>query len=425
MIVPVKYSESLKEEILTRRESDAAAAEKTVKEIIGNVKKRGDAALYEYTRAFDKAELKDLKVGEEEIKAALSATGEEYLSILKTAAANITAFHEKQLIKGFEMRIGGKILGEKITPLACAGIYVPGGTAAYPSTVLMNAVPAKVAGVKKVVMTTPPDAEGKIGAAVLAAAAVAGVDEIYKIGGAQAIAALAYGTESVPRADKITGPGNIYVAAAKRHVFGAVGIDMIAGPSEILIIADGQAKAEHVAADMLSQAEHDKLASAVLVTDSETLARDVSAALERRVKKLPRAAIAEISLKNNGKIILANSLEEAAEISDALAPEHLELCVRDPFGLFERIHNAGSVFLGYNTPEAAGDYFAGTNHTLPTGGSARYASALGANDFVKAVQYIRYDEETLKKEGASIMAFARSEGLNAHAESVKVRLNDE
>ena len=242
---------------------------------------------------------------------------------------------------------------------------------------------------------------------------------------AQAIAALAYGTESVPRADKITGPGNIYVAAAKRHVFGAVGIDMIAGPSEILIIADGQAKAEHVAADMLSQAEHDKLASAVLVTDSETLARDVSAALERRVKKLPRAAIAEISLKNNGKIILANSLEEAAEISDALAPEHLELCVRDPFGLFERIHNAGSVFLGYNTPEAAGDYFAGTNHTLPTGGSARYASALGANDFVKAVQYIRYDEETLKKEGASIMAFARSEGLNAHAESVKVRLNDE
>ncbi|PWM70655.1 MAG: histidinol dehydrogenase [Bacillota bacterium] len=425
MITPVKYSETLKKDILSRRESDAAYAENAVKEIIRNVKERGDKALYEYTRMFDKAELSSLKVSEEELRAALSSVDEEYLNILKAAAENIAAFHKKQLASGFELRENGKILGQKVTPLACAGIYVPGGTAAYPSTVLMNAVPAKVAGVEKIVMVTPPDQNGNIKAEVLAAAAIAGVSEIYKIGGAQAIAALAYGTESVPKADKITGPGNIFVATAKRQVYGACGIDMIAGPSEILIIADGGAKAKLVAADMLSQAEHDKLAAAVLVTDSGRLAEEVAKELERQVGLLPRAEIAEASLKNNGKIILTKDLAEAAAVSDALAPEHLELCVKEPFVLLDKIRNAGSVFLGYNTPEAAGDYFAGTNHTLPTGGSARFSSALGANDFVKTVQYICYDESALRREGDAIVKFARSEGLDAHAESVKARLQDE
>ncbi len=422
MIRPERYSKTLKGEILSRRREEKSSVQETVKEIIEQVRERGDEALYRYTREFDKADIGDLKVGAEEIGEALAATEKEYVSILKEAAKNIAAFHEKQKTEGFETDFGGKVLGQKVTPLGSVGIYVPGGTAAYPSTVLMNAVPAKVAGVKKIVMVTPPGKDGKIRAEVLAAAAIAGVDEIYKVGGAQAIAALAYGTESVPAVDKITGPGNRYVAEAKRQVYGVCGIDMIAGPSEILIIADDGADAELVAADMLSQAEHDRQAAAVLVTDSARLAGEVDAALERRVGALSRAEIAKDSLKNNGRIIVAANLDEAAEISDALAPEHLELCVKEPWKLFGKIQNAGSVFLGYDTPEAAGDYFAGTNHTLPTGGSARYASALGVGDFVKTVQYIYYEKSALEREGEQIVKFAQSEGLGAHAESVEARL---
>ena len=422
MIRPERYSKTLKGEILSRRREEKSSVQETVKEIIEQVRERGDEALYRYTREFDKADIGDLKVGAEEIGEALAATEKEYVSILKEAAKNIAAFHEKQKTEGFETDFGEKVLGQKVTPLGSVGIYVPGGTAAYPSTVLMNAVPAKVAGVKKIVMVTPPGKDGKIRAEVLAAAAIAGVDEIYKVGGAQAIAALAYGTESVPAVDKITGPGNRYVAEAKRQVYGVCGIDMIAGPSEILIIADDGADAELVAADMLSQAEHDRQAAAVLVTDSARLAGEVDAALERRVGALSRAEIAKDSLKNNGRIIVAADLDEAAEISDALAPEHLELCVKEPWKLFGKIQNAGSVFLGYDTPEAAGDYFAGTNHTLPTGGSARYASALGVGDFVKTVQYIYYEKSALEREGEQIVKFAQSEGLGAHAESVEARL---
>ncbi len=417
MIVPVKYSESLKEEILTRRESDAAAAEKTVKEIIGNVKKRGDAALYEYTRAFDKAELKDLKVGEEEIKAALSATGEEYLSILKTAAANITAFHEKQLIKGFEMRIGGKILGEKNSPLAGAGIYVPGGTAAYPSTVLMNAVPAKVAGVKKVVMTTPPDAEGKIGAAVLAAAAVAGVDEIYKIGGAQAIAALAYGTESIPKVDVIAGPGNIFVTLAKKEVYGDVGIDMLAGPSEILIIADGRQKEKFVAADVLSQAEHDRLSRAIVLTDDAAFAERLCEEVERQIEFLPRKDIARASLENGGGVILVEDMRAACELANEIAPENAD-------ELLESIDCAGAVFLGSCTPEPVGDYFAGPDHILPTGGTAKFFQVLNQDLFLRKMSVIKFDERAIREDGADIVRLAESEGLRAHANAVRVRLEE-
>ena len=425
MLRPERYGETLKNRILSRRSADYSAAEEKVKPILADVKARGDAAVFEYTRMFDKADLKTLKVSEEEISAALSAVDGEYLKILKTAAANIAKFHEKQLQGGFEYEENGKIMGQRVTPLSCAGVYVPGGTAAYPSTVLMNVVPAKVAGVPRVLVATPPGKNGEIRAEVLAAAHIAGADEIYKMGGAQAVAAFAYGTESVPRADKITGPGNIFVAAAKRLVFGECGIDMIAGPSEILIVADGGARAEVVAADLLSQAEHDKLASAVLVTDSEELANAVCEELEKQVCLLPRREIAETSLKNNGRIILAESVKQAVDIANELAPEHLELAVADPFALLGRVKNAGSVFLGYGTPEAAGDYLAGANHTLPTGGSARFASALGANDFVKTVQYMRYDKTALAAEADKIIRFAESEGLSAHARSVKIRRKDE
>ena len=421
MIRPVKFSEELKENILSRRFTDASFAEESVKKIIAEVKKDGDRALKKFTAEFDKAELSELKVGEEEIEKAFAEVDEDYVRILKTSAENIARFHEKQLPEGFEISRNGTVLGQKFTPIGCVGIYVPGGTAAYPSTVLMNAVPAKVAGVKKIVMVTPSDKKGGIKAEVLAAAKIAGVDEIYKIGGAQAVAALAFGTESVPKADKITGPGNIYVATAKRLVYGVCGIDMVAGPSEILVIADKYAKAEYVAADMLSQAEHDALATAVLVTDSEALAAAVSKELERQVKELPRREIAEKSLKNNGKIIVVNSLDEAVSASDFLAPEHLELCVKEPFSYLEKVHNAGSVFLGYGTPEAVGDYYAGANHTLPTSGTARFASALGVHDFIKATQYIYYDEKALAAAASDIERFAESEGLTAHARSVARR----
>ena len=342
--------------------------------------------------------------------------------MLKRAAANIREFHERQKREGFSYtRPDGTVLGQKFTPIEKAGIYVPGGTASYPSTVLMNAIPAKVAGVKEIVMATPPSRGGRIRAEIVAAADVAGVDRIFLIGGAGAIAALAFGTESVPRVDKITGPGNIYVALAKKAVFGTVGIDMVAGPSEILVIADESADAATVAADLLSQAEHDRLASAVLVTTSETLAREVSDEVERQLKLLPREEIARASVENCGKIIVADSIDDAVKVSNAIAPEHLELCVKEPFKVLERVTAAGSVFLGANTPEAAGDYFAGPNHTLPTSGSARFSSPLSVDDFVKKSSFICYTKEGFESAIDDIVMFAESEGLTAHARSAEAR----
>ena len=345
---------------------------------------------------------------------------------MKLAAENIRRFHEQQRRAGFEINRGdGTIVGQKITPVDRAGLYVPGGTAAYPSTVLMDAIPAKIAGVERIVMTSPPDSSGRINPVILAAASIAGVDEIYKVGGAQAIAALAYGTESVPKVDKIVGPGNAFVAEAKKQVFGTVSIDMIAGPSEILIVADGNNNPAHIAADLLSQAEHDRMASAVLVTDSASLAEAVSAELERQIPLLERAEIARASVDDYGKIIIAESIDAAIEIANGIAPEHLELCLDDPFYYLERVKHAGSVFLGKNCPEALGDYLAGTNHTLPTSGTARFSSALSVDDFVKKTQYIYYDESALRSVAREVEYFAKQEGLTAHARSAVIRIEDE
>lgn len=421
MIEPIKYSEETKDKIFNRAVLDTSAVEESVKLIIAEVSRRGDEAVAEFTEKFDGVKLARFIVDREQLEAAERAVSEEYKNILRRSAENIAKFHRAQLRQGFEIKENGCVIGQKVTPLEMVGIYVPGGTAAYPSTVLMNAIPAKIAGVKRVIMVTPPQKDG-IKPEVLVAAEIAGVDEIYSVGGAQAVAALAYGTQTIPKVDKITGPGNIFVATAKKLVYGVCGIDMIAGPSEILVIADDGACAENVAADMLSQAEHDKLATAVLITDSERLAKEVSLALDRRVKLLDRREIAECSLNNNCKIIIAENLEKAAEISDCLAPEHLELCVKQPFELLKRIKNAGSVFLGNNTPEPVGDYYAGANHTLPTSGTARFASPLGVEDFIKTTQYVYYTQDKLRESAEDIIAFARSEGLTAHAESVSVRM---
>lgn len=390
-----------------------------VADIIADVRSRGDIAVAEYTMLYDKCGYDGKPVSEQEIADAYERCDKGMIDILREAHANIAAFHARQLGGGFEMRgEDGIVLGQKVTPLAKVGIYVPGGTASYPSTVLMNATPAKIAGVGEIIMVTPA---GRIKDEILIAADIAGVDKIYKVGGAQAIAALAYGTESIAAVDKITGPGNIYVATAKRLVFGQTDIDMIAGPSEVLIIADSSADPDCVAADMLSQAEHDRLASAVLVTDSPELARDVATALDRRLAALDRADIAATSIENNGKIIMCSSIDEAIDIANSIAPEHLELCTRDPFGDLDKVRNAGSIFLGGNTPEPVGDYFAGPNHTLPTGGSARFSSPLSAEDFVKRSSYIYYTDKALAKAKDKIIAFASSEGLTAHAESVAAR----
>ncbi len=390
-----------------------------VADIIADVRSRGDIAVAEYTMLYDKCGYDGKPVSEQEIADAYARCDKGMIDILREAHANIAAFHARQLGGGFEMRgEDGIVLGQKVTPLAKVGIYVPGGTASYPSTVLMNATPAKIAGVGEIIMVTPA---GRIKDEILIAADIAGVDKIYKVGGAQAVAALAYGTESIAAVDKITGPGNIYVATAKRLVFGQTDIDMIAGPSEVLIIADSSADADCVAADMLSQAEHDRLASAVLVTDSPELARDVATALDRRLAALDRADIAATSIENNGKIIMCSSIDEAIDIANSIAPEHLELCTRDPFGDLDKVRNAGSIFLGGNTPEPVGDYFAGPNHTLPTGGSARFSSPLSAEDFVKRSSYIYYTDKALAKAKDKIIAFASSEGLTAHAESVAAR----
>ncbi|MBQ3007190.1 MAG: histidinol dehydrogenase [Clostridia bacterium] len=422
MIKIINIDSAEKSEILTRDIKLESGVEAIVADIIKNVRENGDNALKEYSLKFDKAEIEILRVTQDEIDAAYENEDKALIETLEMAKANIWNFHKNQLHEGFEINNGdGTVSGQKITPIEKVGIYVPGGTASYPSTVLMNAIPAKIAGVSEIIMVTPPDKNGNIPSAILCAAKIAGVDTIIKTGGAQAVAALAYGTESVPKADKVVGPGNVFVATAKRMLFGLVDIDMIAGPSEILVLADGTCNPAYVAADLLSQAEHDKLASAVLVTDSKELAYAVSEELEKQIPLLPREEIARASIDTNGKIIIANNLEQGIEIANEIAPEHLEVCVDDPFALLDKIKNAGSIFLGKNTPEALGDYLAGTNHTLPTSGTARFSSPLSVDDFVKKSQYIYYTEEALGKVKDNIVLFANREGLHAHGKSAAIR----
>ena len=421
MIPILKVGQVPNSEIFARvtPEADVAAI---VADIIADVRENGDTAVKAYCTKFDKAELTSLEVTPEEIQEAISQVEPEFLDILREAAENIRSFHSRQVRNSFVIADKpGIVLGQKITPIEKVGVYVPGGTAAYPSTVLMDTIPAKIAGCPQLVMVTPPGRDGKVNPAILAAASIAGVNRIFKVGGAQAIAALAYGTESIPRVDKIVGPGNAFVAEAKKQVFGRVSIDMIAGPSEILVIADGKSNPVHVAADLLSQAEHDKLASAVLVTDSEELALAVQAELERQLPLLPRQEIARASIENNGKIIVAETLMAGIEIANEIAPEHLELQVDDPFSYLDAIQNAGSIFLGRSCPEALGDYFAGPNHTLPTSGTARFSNPLSVDDFVKKSQFSYYTPEALAKAADKIAAFAEKEGLRAHGRSVTIR----
>ena len=425
MIRILKYGEVTKEEILSRA-LPTVNVEETVASILAKVRREGDTALYRYTEQFDGVRLTALAVTEEEIEEAMALVEPRFLEILQRAAENIRAFHERQVRNSFILnRQNGVVIGQKVIPVDRAGLYVPGGTAAYPSTVLMDAIPAKIAGCPEVVMVTPPGRDGKVNPAILAAARVAGIDRIFKVGGAQAIAALAFGTESVPKVDKIVGPGNAFVAEAKKQVFGTVSIDMIAGPSEILILADGKTNPRHAAADLLSQAEHDRMASAVLVTDSEALAKAVQAELEVQIPLLERAEIARESIDRNGKIIVMPTLREAIEVANDLAPEHLELCVDNPFDYLDAIRHAGSIFMGRNCPEALGDYFAGPNHTLPTSGTARFSSPLSVDDFVKKTQYTYYTREALGRVAEDVAFFARKEGLTAHARSAVIRLEDE
>ncbi len=424
MIKILKYGEVSSADIFARTEP-TVNVEQTVSEIIEAVKKKGDAALYEFCEKFDHAKLTSLAVTPEEIEEAVASVEPEFLEILEKAAKNIRAFHKKQVRNSFIINNeNGIVVGQKVIPVDRAGLYVPGGTAAYPSTVLMDSIPAKIAGCREVVMVSPPNKEGKINPVILAAAKIAGIDRIFKVGGAQAVAALAYGTESIPKVDKIVGPGNAFVAEAKKQVFGIVSIDMIAGPSEILIVADGKTDPRHAAADLLSQAEHDKMASAVLVTDSEELARGVQAELEIQIPLLERAEIARTSIDNNGKIIVAPTLNVAIDIANELAPEHLELCVDNPFDYLDSIRHAGSIFMGRNCPEALGDYFAGPNHTLPTSGTARFSSPLSVDDFVKKTQYTYYTKDALERVARDVAFFATKEGLTAHAKSAVVRLED-
>ncbi|MBQ2888647.1 MAG: histidinol dehydrogenase [Firmicutes bacterium] len=422
MIKQYNLAEIAVEDILNRDIREEKGVEDIVDEIIANVRQNGDAALIAYGEKFDKAKLTALEVTEAELDEAFAAMDADFIKTLEIARDNISRFHSQQIQKNFVItEEGGIVLGQKYTPVEKAGLYVPGGTASYPSSVLMNAIPAKLAGVSEIVMTTPPNAEGKIAPAILAAAKVAGVTRIFKVGGAQAVAALAYGTESIPKVDKIVGPGNIFVATAKRKVYGLVDIDMIAGPSEILVLADGTCNPEYVAADMLSQAEHDKLATAVLITTSADLAAAVSDELERQIPLLPREEIARTSIDTNGKIILAATMADAVAAANLIAPEHLEVCVDEPFSLLDDIKNAGSIFLGKNVPEALGDYLAGPNHTLPTSGTARFSSPLSVDDFVKKSSFIYYPKAALAKVSDRIVDFAEREGLHAHAQSVAVR----
>lgn len=420
MIKIEKYDKKRGANVFIRRMNADPRVTASVAAIVEDVKERGDEAVREYSLKFD-GWAGEMPVSESEWAEGAAQCDAFLLQVMKEAAQNIADFHRRQIPQGFEVeKENGVILGQKVTPLERVGIYVPGGTAAYPSTVLMNAVPASVAGVKEIIMVTPAK-EGRIKPEILAAAKIAGVTKIFKVGGAQAIAALAYGTQTVPAVDKITGPGNIYVATAKKLVYGQVDIDMIAGPSEILVIADESADAERAAADMLSQAEHDVLASAVMVTTSARLAELVATEIERQLTDLPRREIAQRSIEDNGRVIVTESLDDAVEIANALAPEHLEVYTSDPFALLPRLVNAGSIFLGGYTPEPVGDYFAGPNHTLPTSGTARFSSPLSGADFVKRSSYIHYTKEALKEAGEKIAAFAESEGLQAHANAVRIR----
>lgn len=425
MIKILKYGEVSNEDIFARA-VPSVNVEDIVSEIINNVKENGDEALFEYCRKFDKAELSSLLVTQEEIDEAIETVEPKFIEILEKAAANIRKFHEKQVRNSFIINDeDGIVIGQKVIPVDRAGLYVPGGTAAYPSTVLMDSIPAKIAGCKEVVIVTPPNAEGKVNPVILAAAKVAGVDKVYKVGGAQAIAALAYGTQTIPKVDKIVGPGNAFVAEAKKQVFGTVSIDMIAGPSEILIVADGETNPAYAAADLLSQAEHDKMASAVLVTDSSELANAVQVELEKQIPQLERAEIARASIDNNGKIIVADTLDRAIDIANEIAPEHLELCVGQPFDYLDKIRHAGSIFMGRNCPEALGDYFAGPNHTLPTSGTAKFSSPLSVDDFVKKTQYTYYTKEALVRVAEDVAFFAKKEGLTAHAKSAVIRTSED
>lgn len=421
MIKIMNYSEVQPEQVFSRAEPAVNVAS-IVAQIIADVRKNGDKALYEYTRRFDHAELDSLQVTQEEIQSALALVPPRFLDILRQAATNISKFHSQQVRRSFIVNDeSGIVIGQKIIPVDRAGLYVPGGTAAYPSTVLMDSIPAKIAGCKEVIMVTPPSCDGTVNPVILAAASIAGIDKIYKVGGAQAIAALAYGTESIPKVDKIVGPGNAFVAEAKKQVYGTVSIDMIAGPSEILIVADAATNPSHAAADLLSQAEHDKLASAVLVTDSPELAQAVQAEIEIQLPQLLRADIARASIDNNGKIIVADTLTKAIDIANQIAPEHLELLVDNPFDYLDSIRHAGSIFMGRNCPEALGDYLAGPNHTLPTSGTARFSSPLSVDDFIKKTQYTYYTAEALGRVAEDVAFFARQEGLTAHARSAVIR----
>ena len=423
MIRILKESETKREAIFAR-EDPVGSVEEPVREIIAQVRAKGDEALKRYTKEFDGVDLTSVEVGQGAIDEGFRMADPMLVDILYRASERVAAFHQHQVRNSFLVNEeDGILMGQKIIPLERVGLYVPGGTAAYPSSVIMNCIPAKLAGVKEIVMVTPPGKDGKIPPNILAAARICGVNRVFRVGGAQAIAALAYGTESVPRVDKIVGPGNQFVAEAKKQVFGKVGIDMVAGPSEILVIADGKCDPRIVAADLLSQAEHDKNASAVLVTDSEALAVAVQSAIEEQLPKLRREEIARASIDTNGKIIVADSLDTAVEIANEIAPEHLEVCVDQPFDYLDKIKNAGSIFLGRNCPEALGDYFAGPNHTLPTSGTARFSSPLSVDDFVKKTQYTYYTRPALEKAQPTVSIFAKQEGLTAHARSIDIRFD--
>ena len=426
MIKLFRYNEIDPSEIFSREIGNTKNIEDVVFDIIANVRKNGDKALFEYCEKFDKVSLSSLEVTEKEIDEAFNSVDAKFIDILRKAAENIHAFHSRQVRNNFMINEkDGVVIGQKIIPIEKVGLYVPGGTAAYPSSVLMNSIPAKIAGCNEIVMVTPPSKDGKVNPVILAAAKIAGVNRIFKVGGAQAVAALAYGTETVPAVDKIVGPGNAFVAEAKKQVFGKVAIDMIAGPSEILVVADGSCNPVCVAADMLSQAEHDRMASAVLVTDSEALAEAVASELERQIPLLERAEIARASVDNNGKIIVTDSIDQAIEVSNLIAPEHLEVCVDNPFDYLDKIKHAGSIFMGKNCPEALGDYFAGPNHTLPTSGTARFSSPLSVDDFIKKTQFTYYTKDALRKVSRDIEYFANKEGLGAHAKSAVIRFDCE
>lgn len=410
--------------LLKRSPNNYGQYESVVAEIVDAVREKGDEAVFAYTKKFDKWEIQadNIRVTEAEIAEALAGAEKEFVEVMRRSAANIADFHRKQLRNSWiDTKPDGSILGQRILPIAVSGVYVPGGKAAYPSSVLMNVIPAKVAGVKRIVMTTPAGADGKVNPGTLIAASIAGVDEIYKVGGAQAIAAMAFGTESIPKVDKITGPGNIFVALAKKACFGYVSIDSIAGPSEILVIADETANPRYVAADLLSQAEHDELASAILITTSRTLAEEVSRQINGFLKELSRAEIIEKSLEQYGYILLADSMEDAVSAANAIASEHLEILTKDPYDVMTRIENAGAIFLGEYSSEPLGDYYAGPNHILPTNGTARFFSPLNVDDFMKKTSIISYSREALARAHRDIELFAEKEGLTAHANSVLVR----